>query len=170
MYLEYILLIFDYFKTLTKRIFIFEWVLPLVVTLTILILNCKLEFSAYNTFKDNSINILGVLLGFSIAIITIITTGSGQNLENIKKKITGFKINKNALTLYDLILINFTYSVIVEIFIIVSCLTMPLISSVVSLSNNTKIAFYSVLVFSVLHILLLTLRNLTDFYFIVTKK
>jgi hypothetical protein len=170
MYLEYILLIFDYFRTLTKRIFIFEWVLPLIITLTILFLNCKYEFSAYKNFKDNSVSIIGVLLGFSIAIITIITTGSGQNLENIKKKITKFKINKDALTLYDLILINFTYSVIIEIFIIVGCLVMPLVSSVVSFSNNTKIIFYSILVFSVLHILLVTLRNLTDFYFIVTKK
>lgn len=170
MYIEYLLLIFDYFKTLTKRVLLFEWILPLVITFCILLLNYNYEFSAYKTFKDNSINILGVLLGFSIAIITIITTGSGKNLENIKKKTTKFKINQNVLTLYDLILINFTYSVIVEILIIISCLTMPLIASCLTLSNGIKITLYSILVFSVLHILFLTLRNLTDFYFIVTKK
>ena len=170
MYLEYLLLIIDYYRTLTLKVLLFEWGIPIVLTVAILYLNFNCDITAYKVFKDNSINILGVLLGFSIAIITIITTGNGENLENIKKKKTKFKIGNKVLTLYDLILINFTYSVIIEIFIIVCSLIMQLISSVIVFNDSVKMTFYSFFVFLVLHIFLLTIMNFTDFYFILTKK
>lgn len=169
MYLEFILLIIDYFKTLNRRILLFEWVLPFLITCLLLLFNCKFEISTYKVFKENSLDILGVLLGFSIAIITIITTGSGKNIDNIKTLKTRLTIDNREITLYKLILINFTYSVILEIFVIIGCLLIPLLSNIIQFNNITKHVFYSIFVFLVLHILLLTLRNLTDFYFIITK-
>ncbi len=169
MYLEFILLFFDYFKTLNKRVVIYEWVFPILFCLLLLFCNCKYDLSAYKMFKDNSINILGVLLGFSIAVITIITTGGGKNLEEIKKIITGFTKGTKNITLYELILINFTYSVILEILIIIGCLLMPLISNLFQINHSIKLIIYSMMVFLVVHILLVTMRNLTDFYLIISK-
>ncbi len=170
MYLEFLILMLDYFKTLTKRILIFEWVFPIVITVIVMFLNCESSYIALVAFKENSINIIGILLGFSIAIITIITTGGGKNIENIKLIKTKILIGKKALSLFEVLLINFTYSVVIEILIILGCLVMPLMSSFIYFNGIGKIISYSILVFSVLHILLLTLRNLTDFYFIVTKR
>ncbi len=169
MYLEFFLLFFDYFKTLNRRVAIFEWGMPFIICLTLFFLNCKYDFSAYKIFKESAVNILGVLLGFSIAIITIITTGSGKNLEEIKKTETNFIKNNKKVTLFNLILINFTYSVILEIIVIINCLLFPLISNLFRINHNVKLILYSLMVFLVIHIFLVTLRNLTDFYLIITK-
>lgn len=169
MYLEFLLLFFDYYKTLTRRVVIFEWIIPFVICLSLFCLNCKNDFSAYKVFKDSAVNVLGVLLGFSIAIITIVTTGSGKNIEEIKKIETNFIKNNKKVTLFNLILINFTYSVVLEIVVIISCLLMPLISNLFKIGCNLRLILYSLMVFLVIHILLVTLRNLTDFYLIITK-
>ena len=170
MYLEFLILISDYFQTLNRRLFIFEWLIPALFVISLYFLNRNMGLIPFKVFKENALDILGILLGFSIAIITIITTGSGKNLDEIKNKTTQFTTNNKAVTLYELLLINFTYSVIVEIFIIIGCLTVPLISGFFQLTINCKLILYLLLVFGIIHILLLTMRNLTDFYFIITKK
>ena len=170
MYIEFLLITGDYFKTINKKIFVYEWIFPILITFLCAYLGCILSFEIFEKFKESSINILGVLLGFSIAVITIITTGSGKNLEEIKKIKTNIVIGGTKISLYDLLLINFTYSVILEVLLIISCLTMPLINKIIFFSFDLKLFFYSMMVFIVLHILLLTLRNITDFYLIITKK
>lgn len=170
MYLEFLLLIADYFRTVSKRVFIFEWLLPLLVGVGIfLLLFFGTTTSATIVFKDNAINLLGILVGFSITIITILTTGQGQNLDEIKNKKTNIKINKKNITLFRLLLINFTYSVIVEVGLIIVCLIYPLLIENINFNQNLKYIGFSILVFLILHIMLLTMRNLTDFYLILVK-
>jgi hypothetical protein len=170
MYLEFLLLIADYFRTISKRVFIFEWLLPFIIGIGIfLLLYFGSTTSATIVFKDNAINLLGILVGFSITIITILTTGQGQNLDEIKNKKTNIKINKEQITLFRLLLINFTYSVIIEVGLIIVCLIYPLLIENIKFNQNLKYIGFSVLVFLILHIMLLTMRNLTDFYLILVK-
>lgn len=170
MYIEFFLLIFDYFKTITKRIFFFEIGIPFLLVVILFFFNKNEDFAAYKLFKENSINILGVLLGFSITVITIFTTGSGKSIDEIKILKTRFKIGTNPITLYELLIINFTYSVVLEVLVIVGCLVMPLFSSKAYFNIQLKLCLYLTLVYLVIHILFLTMRNLTDFYLIITKK
>lgn len=170
MYLEFLLLIADYFRTVTKRIFIFEWILPFVIGVGIfLLLFFGSSTSATIVFKDNAINLLGILVGFSITIITILTTGQGKNLDEIKSKVTDIKINNEKITLFRLLLINFTYSVIIEVSLIIVCLIYPLLIENIGMNLIVKYVGFSILVFLILHIMLLTMRNLTDFYLILIK-
>lgn len=170
MYLEFLLLIADYFRTVTKRIFIFEWILPFITGIGIfLLLFFGSSTSATIVFKDNAINLLGILVGFSITIITILTTGQGKNLDEIKSKVTDIKINNEKITLFRLLLINFTYSVIIEVSLIIVCLIYPLLIENIGMNLIVKYAGFSILVFLILHIMLLTMRNLTDFYLILIK-
>lgn len=170
MYLEFLLLIADYFRTVTKRIFIFEWILPFITGIGIfLLLFFGSSTSATIVFKDNAINLLGILVGFSITIITILTTGQGKNLDEIKSKVTDIKINNEKITLFRLLLINFTYSVIIEVSLIIVCLIYPLLIENIGMNLILKYAGFSILVFLILHIMLLTMRNLTDFYLILIK-
>lgn len=170
MYLEFLLLITDYFKTVSKRIFFFEWLFPFIIGIAIfLLLIFGSSTSATIVFKDNAINLLGILVGFSITVITILTTGQGQNLDEIKEKKTKIKINNEIITLFRLLLINFTYSVIIEVALIIICLIYPLIIDNIKINANIKYVGFSILVFLILHIMLLTMRNLTDFYLILIK-
>lgn len=170
MYLEFVLLIADYFRTISKRIFYFEWLFPFIIGIGIfLLLLFGSSTSATFIFKDNAINLLGILVGFSITVITILTTGQGQNLDEIKEKKTNIKINNDFITLFRLLLINFTYSVIMEVALIIVCLIYPLFTDNIRISANIKYVGFSVLVFLIVHIMLLTIRNLTDFYLILIK-
>ncbi|TJY37691.1 hypothetical protein [Pontimicrobium aquaticum] len=170
MYLEFLLLITDYFRTVSKRIFFFEWLFPFLIGVGVfLLLFFGSSTSATIVFKDNAINLLGILVGFSITIITILTTGQGQNLDEIKNKKTKIKINKEKITLFRLLLINFTYSVIIEVGLIIGCLIYPLLIENIEFNENLKYVGFSILVFLILHIMLLTMRNLTDFYLILVK-
>ena len=120
MYIEFFFLINDYLKTVTKRIFTFEWLLPFILSVLIFyLLFTGKSTSVTETFKNNSINLLGILVGFSITIITILTTGQSKNLEEIKKIKTETKINGKLISVYRMLLINFTYSVVVEVFLII---------------------------------------------------
>jgi len=170
MYIEFFFLINDYLKTVTKRIFTFEWLLPFILSVLIFyLLFTGKSTSVTETFKNNSINLLGILVGFSITIITILTTGQSKNLEEIKKIKTETKINGKLISVYRMLLINFTYSVVVEVFLIIIFLIYPLLKHNIPINRLTKYIIFSILVFLIIHILLLTIRNLTDFYLILTK-
>ncbi|PKP23047.1 MAG: hypothetical protein CVU05_01330 [Bacteroidetes bacterium HGW-Bacteroidetes-21] len=171
MYLEFLLLLSDYFKTLTKRLFIYELIIPAIIGVLIycLLKNGAVVSSCAN-FRNNSLTLLGVLVGFSITIITILTTGNSRNLEEIKNIKTKVKIGSQEASLFRLLLINFTYSVVIEIFLIIVNLIYPLIADNYRMRIEIKYIGFSLIVFLIVHVLLLTIRNLTDFYMIITKK
>lgn len=171
MYLEFLILIYDYFKTLKFKTVLYEVVIPLIISgASFYLLYTGKDTSICKNFKDNVLTLLGILLGFSITIITILTTGNSKNLIAIQEKETKYVIGGNKVTLFDLLLINFTYSVVLEIILIIVLLLQPLIFANICFSFNTKIIGFSILSGAVVHVLLLTMRNLTDFYLILMKK
>lgn len=170
MYLEFILVITDYFKTIRKLpIILYEWILPLIIFFICNYFGSSVGVGLFAEIKNSVINIIGVLLGFSIAIMAIITTGSSENLEEIKNIETEIIIGEDKISLYRLVLINFSYTVVIEIIFILLCLLTPILNRVLLFDYDTKIILYSIMIFISTHILLLTLRNITDFYLIITK-
>jgi hypothetical protein len=171
MYLEFIYPVLDYFKVLKKKNFFFEWAFPLFVSIVFV---CFVEHKLFIEFKKHSIDIVGILLGFSIAIITILVTGGGTSIEEIKAFDTGIKINQTKISLYRLLLINYTYIIIIEVLIIVCSLLLPFALQICGVFNlehtNTLIFFNGVYFFFVVHIFLVCIRNITDFYLVFTKE
>lgn len=171
MYLEFFILISDYFKTLTKRIFLYELLIPIIVGITTYYyLQNGLDPKICKKFGESSLTLLGVLLGFSITIITILTTGNSKNLVLIRSTETEYIIGGKKITLFDLLIINFTYSVVIEIILIIVLLLYPVFISNVEIPLLVKFIGFSLLSGLVIHILLLTMRNLTDFYLVLLKK
>lgn len=169
--IEFILLLRDYFKTLNKRNFILEWFIPFFVGLGVFLINRK-NIKIDDQLKNLSTNItslLGVLIGFSIAVITLLVTTNSKNIEEIKTKLTSYFVGNKNLTLFDLLLINYTYSVVVEVFLTIFNLIIP---SMIEFDKSSCMLniINSLNIFLVSHILLLTVRNTTSFYFILLKK
>lgn len=169
MYTEFLFLLSDYFKTLRSKLIFFEWLLPVFISL---IVYFSIEEKSYlkvaNETSSNALTLLGILVGFSITVISLLNTASSKNVEEIKKLITSYNIGGKNISLFQLILINMTYSVIIEILLIIFNLFIPLIWE--SFEKDTLILMNSFNLFFLLHILLLNLRNMTDFYFILFKK
>jgi len=167
MYLEYILLIIDYYKTLNKRLVLYEICIPLLISIGLYFVINVTNLSLCVGFIKKSLPLLGILVGFSITIITILTTSHSRNIENIKNIKTKLKRGNDRITVYNLLIINFTYSVIIEIFLIIIQLIYPFFAGFLGL--NWKINGFIFSVYLLIHVLLLTIRNLTDFYFIISK-
>lgn len=171
MYLEFLILICDYFRTLRNKFHyvLFEWIFPFTISLVcfFLIKNCMVRNIATDFFSTG-VTLLGILIAFSITVLTILTTNSSSNIEEIKKTNTECKIGKRIITLYELLLINLSYSVIVEILLLILNICLPLIW--INFYDGGIKFFLVVDVLLICHILFLILRNTTDFYFILFKK
>jgi hypothetical protein len=170
MYLDYILIIADYFKTLNKRVIIYEWVVPIVIAMAFsLLFIIKGLPSITHNFNSNVIRVMAVLVGFSITIIIILTTGHSRNLEDIKSHKTKIIMNGGNVTLFRLLIINFTYAVVVEIGLILILLIYPLVLDKVQVSVPLKLIGFAVVLIFVVHVLLLNIRNVTDFCIVMAK-
>ncbi len=169
MYLEFLLIVNDYFKTLNKKYVFFEWGLPFVIAILIFYLfNGFQILEPAKKFIDTSITLLGIFVGFSITVITLLNTANNDNVQEIKKSITEVTIGGRKITLFQLLLVNMTYSVVVEIISIIFNLCLPLF--LFKISCNALKIILSLDLFLILHILMLTIRNITDFYFILFKR
>lgn len=171
MYFEYLVLILDYFKTLNRRLFLFEWLLPLIIGSFILVSLLDLNsYEVVKSFRNESITLLGILAGFSITLITILTTGHSKNLDEIKTIESDIKINGQNISLYQVFLINFTYSVVTEVFLIIFNLIYPFFLYQFEFSKMVKLVVFTLSAMILVHVLLLTIRNMVNFYFTLLAK
>lgn len=171
MYSEFFIAIFDYFSSLRRNLVVYEIVLPLGMSTGLFFILFEIgDLSSISDYMNNVLTLLGVLVGFSITIITILTTGTSKNIEKIKEHKTDVKIGGRTISLFELLLVNFTYSVVLEILLIIAHLITPIILSNFKLPLVIKLIGFSLLFGCFIHVLLLTLRNLVNFYLILMKK
>jgi len=169
--IEFILLVIDYFRTIKKRDFVLEWAVPFIFGIVIFQVNIgnnKVD-ELLKLISGNITSLLGVLIGFSVAVITILVTTNSKNIDEIKATETEYTIGNKKQTLFDLLLINYTYSVVIEVFLTIFNLIIPNIAAI-SLNHSTLNTLNTIDIFLTCHILLLTIRNTTNFYFILIKK
>lgn len=175
MYLEFLFLISDYFRTLKRRYVVFEWVFPFALSCAMFYLvKCELTVQGakdltdfVRKFSETAVTLLGILIGFSVTVITILNSSDTENIRHIKEAPTDHFIGKQKLFLFHLLLINLTYAVVIEILSLLCNLCFPWIlekASLISLKVLVCIDFGFIL-----HVLLLNLRNITDFYFVLFK-
>ncbi|PQL90813.1 hypothetical protein [Apibacter adventoris] len=164
MYTEFFIPIFSYFKTLKGKrdVIIYEWLIPTILT-------CFYFFygNNFNSLKELAVNVLCIMLGISLAIVTLLVTGGIKNLDEIKKYESDSIINGKKISLYKLLMLNFTYSIILELIVILMCI----LGTAFPIDNILLIKIsHSILCFFNIHIFLLTIRNMTNLYLIVTKQ
>lgn len=169
MYLEFLLLIGDYFKTLNRRSVVFEWLLPFVLAcFTYYHLGDDVKiFELARKLNDTSITLLGILVGFSITVIAILNTSNSKNIEEIRERETEYKVGGRKISLFQLVLINMTYSVVIEILYLIFSLCIILFWGHFGIYSMKTILCANL--FFVLHILFLNIRNITGFYFVLFK-
>jgi hypothetical protein len=121
LYLEFLIPVKDYMTTLKFREFCFEWCLPcLTAIFTYLFVFRTGTYSNSEDsirFAESLLNVLGILFGFSIASLTLLTTVSNDGIERIKNSLSkNRKIHGKTISVYQLTIITFTFLLILEIF------------------------------------------------------
>ena len=81
---------------------------------------CILKESSYTEsikqFNGYIITLLGILIGFSMTSVTLLVTSNSKNIERLQETLTNRKVETQLINLYQLVLINFVFVLMIEIF------------------------------------------------------
>lgn len=170
MNIEFLLLAADYLKTLRRRDAFLEWGLAILIGFVTFILNYheKNIDVLLKNLCSSAVSLLGILVGFGIAIITLLNTATNSNIQEIKTKMTENFLGTKRLNLFEIMLINFSYSIVIGIFLLIINIFIPSLLFIIC-NNFVFNIILSIDIFLTCHMLLLTLRNMTNFYFVLIK-
>ena len=161
----------DYFKS-RKRLF-FKLLLPFIIGVIALvgallfdIDNAEDVKAVFSEFIDVQINIIAILISFSVAIITILVSADNPNIQQLKdidsEKSNYKPINGKQLSLFQVLLSNIAYNVVVEIVYLICLIGIIIIKALLPLFILKYIT--AVCIFFIMHILFVLLESVAQMY------
>lgn len=164
-YGEFFLLIGAYIKTAERKEFFFDSIIPIFIAISLYYVqqNCIESVEKGSSFLTTALTFISIILGFTIASITIILTSNSKNIQETKETPSKKKFFSD-LNLYQALLIPFFYIALISFFELI----FGAISFIFKLADNSII--YAMNIFLVLHILFVAIRNLTNLFLVVFKK
>lgn len=157
MYLEFLFVLFFYIISLKCRDFLLEIVIPAGIALAYYFLSQN----AHEDILKESLSFLRILLGFTMASLALFLT-KNPNLEEVMQCMTERYVNNKQLSLYEYIVLSFTYLIIIESFIHFFYFLYKL--RPIGLSLDMEFILKAVYVYLFFHILLATIRAITEVY------
>ena len=162
--MEYLLLIFEFFKTRNR----FGLILPLVVSGVVFCFSDTfLFYENGSNIQESILNVVGILLGFTISIFAIFIGSNGGSIEEAKEYKTEYKLYDNKISLYTTVIIGLGYITLIESILLILSVLSPIFFEVSSLIGRI---LFSISIFLLLHTIMALLRIILEFYFIITKK
>lgn len=161
----------DYYQS-RKRIWV-KYLIPVVLGLLALagalifnIGNEETIRSTFSEFVNVQINVVAILVSFSVAIISILVTADNANIKSLKEEMadsTQYKpVDEKQLSLFQILLSNIAYNVIVEIIYLVILIGIALIRPIIPLQTLKYVA--AVCIFAIMHILGVLLESVAQMY------
>ena len=165
-YTEWLRPIVDYYLAIKKNEAMFEIVLPAI---TAVICACLYYIygdvsRALRALADLLPTAISILIGFTVMLITLLLTSSGENIDNIKKIITDKKIHGKAITLYQGLHIQFSHLLFSEVLLMLIVFFYLFLTGL-GWDKGKNIAFLGIEVYLTLNILLSILRGIVNLYF-----
>lgn len=161
----------DYFIS-WKKVYI-KFLIPMVVAFLALMLaiffdigNSEKIIQTFSRFIDTQINIVAILISFSVAIMTILVSADNKNIECLKETKSKDPLYKRAdgkyLSLFQILLSNIAYNIIADIFYLILLIAISLIQSIFPVHLFKYCA--SICIFILLHILYVLLESVAQMY------
>ena len=161
----------DYFIS-RKKVFI-KFIIPMLIALNALLLALFLDIGnsekvllTFSEFIDTQINIVAILISFSVAIITILVSADNKNIQCLKETESNKQqykpVNGKQLSLFQILLSNIAYNVIVEIIYLVGLITIALMQNLLPISTLKYIT--AICIFIIVHILFVLLESVVQMY------
>lgn len=166
MYFEFLFVIGDYISTLTKRVALYEWGIPVALGITSGFLSYLNDANLLYNVIQNAVPIIATLLGFTLAALTLFLTGNSK-IEDAKKYMTEKKVLGKRISLYKLIVISYSYLILIETILCIGYY----IGSLFPFINNIYVCvgLNTIFIVLMLNVLLSTIRSITDLYFVITR-
>lgn len=167
--MEYLLLFYEFFYTKRRKSIIAIVLIPVALGLIIninLSENDRYELDA-TEYHSSIINVLGVLIGFCVSILTVLLSADNPNISKAKTNMTTYKLYNKQVSVFDSVLINLAYLIVMEGILLMANFIYPIFIDV--RADLGKLLF-SINISITIHIILMLMRCILDFYFIVSIK
>jgi hypothetical protein len=166
--MEYLLVVYEYFRTRTFRHFVAQLLIPIIIGV---FMYQYIDEKKFNTIvlstNKELVTILGILLGFTISIFTVLLTSDNKNIDLAKQSyVKNIRLYQKKVSLHRYSLINLGYLIIVESIFIVTGLIFHWAKIPFPFLEKLFICiFFS----SVVHVVAVILRTFLDIYFILSR-
>lgn len=165
-YTDFTFTILDYISTIKKREIVYEWLLPFLISLFVYfkagdIPGIKIDCEFIKSLISVLINLFAILVGFTMAAIAIFTTADVSKVP-ILQQLSEREIRGNKIKNYRFVFLNLIYSAISNLFM----LMITLFFTIFLYFDKYSLLTLAFLTFGTLHVLFLSVRNITSLYFI----
>lgn len=127
----------------------FKFLIPMLIALAALLLavffnigNSEKVLLTFSGFIDTQINIVAILISFSVAIITILVSADNRNIQCLKETESNKKqykpVNGKQLSLFQILLSNIAYNVIVEIIYLAGLIAISLMQNLLPIITSVR--------------------------------
>ncbi|WJH31335.1 hypothetical protein N6H13_12735 [Paenibacillus sp. CC-CFT742] len=167
-YGEWLIPIIDYYKTLKKNEKNYEIIFPLLIAVitTVVYFFFGDSLRALMKLRDILPNALAILIGFTISCITILVSSDNNTIKYLKETNSDNRVVRNkVISLYQWMLITFVYILIIQVFLLAFVFFVAFVLQLTKTNPFISIGLF-IETYILLHILLLLIRNITNFYFV----
>ncbi|GIZ14959.1 hypothetical protein RCZ15_03130 [Capnocytophaga catalasegens] len=160
---EFFILISDYY-VISKKYRFFDIILPFIISF-IFICYSKSYIVFNDTFLGQIMILLSILAGFNTTAISILISASNKNIDKLKEISTKKEIGGKKISLYQELYIYISYSILIAFFVIIFCLFGYLLPIGELFDTCIVLCLGLFIVYLVLHIMFLNIRNISFLYF-----
>ena len=165
-YTDWLLIYFSYYQLLEVREALFELGVPLIVSVictAIYIKHNKGEL-ALHKHADIFPSITSIMIGFTVALITILLTSGSESLNELKKQKSKKRLNGKSITLFQVLHVQFSYLLLIEVLLLLVLLFYLYLTGIAcdSVVENVFLFFE---VFLLMSILFCIVRSITNLHF-----
>lgn len=165
MYRSFLILINDYILTVRKNVF-FDILIPLTLAAICGYLISKDLLNIDKSFLSNILSVLGIIAGFSITSVALLSTTDSINVNRLKEKKTGITVDGMEISVFRRFYILISYSVLISFIAILINIIGYLIPWARLISFNWIIVLKALNLWLIFHIFFINIRNITSLYFV----
>lgn len=163
--LSYFILLLEYFKTRGKNVRV-NLFIALIFSFCFYWLNVKT--TEVISFSENAINLLGILLGFTISLFAVILSVENDLIKKAKssKIVSKSKFYKTEFSLFDSLIINIAFVIILLSTLLIFNFLFPIIFVRVL---SSYLIYFVIDVGFIIFAILELVNSILNYYFLITK-
>lgn len=165
-YMEWIIPIMDYYCSIRKNEVVYEIAAPIIIACicsSIYFFNGNFLI-ALDKLAELLPTAISILIGFTVMLITLLLTSSGENVDCLKCIETEKILYKKPVTLYQGLHIQFSHSLFSEVFLLL-LIFLYLFLKGLDIKKEFNVVFLFFEIYLTLNILLSILRGIANLYF-----
>jgi hypothetical protein len=124
------------------------------------------EFGNLNDYHTNInstiINLTGILIGFTITSISLISSSSNEGIKQLKEKKTDQKVDGNEVSYYRVLLSRMSFTIFIELLLL--CTSILIAFRKFNTINFTDYVIIDIQMLLLLYTIYLTLNNTSSLY------